>query len=99
MAALTEDDKANLDKVVTFLNNHPDVNIVLEGHTSTLGETEYNQKLSEKRANNSVTYMVSKGIDAGRMKATGYGEQFPIGDNATEEGRAKSRRTIVRVDQ
>ena len=96
---LSADDKADLDRVVTFLNNHPTVNVILEGHTSTLGATDYNQTLSEKRANNSVAYLVSKGIDGGRLKAVGFGEQFPVGDNATEEGRAKSRRTVVRVDQ
>ncbi len=98
-ATLSETDKADLDKVVTFLNNHPKVHVILEGHTSTLGETDYNQKLSEKRANISVEYLVSKGIDAGRLKAVGYGEQFPIGDNNVEEGRSKSRRTVVKVDK
>ena len=98
-ASLNEYDKAELDKVVTFLNNHPKVNVILEGHTSTLGEADYNQKLSEQRANSSVEYLVSKGIDAGRLKAVGFGEQFPIGDNSVEEGRSKSRRTVVKVDK
>lgn len=98
-AALSADDKADLDKVVTFLNNNPNVHVILEGHTSTLGETDYNQTLSEKRVNNSVAYLVEKGIDPGRLKAVGYGEQFPIGDNSTEEGRAQSRRTVIKVDQ
>ena len=98
-ASLNENDKAELDKVVTFLNNHPKVNVILEGHTSTLGEADYNQKLSEQRANSSVEYLVSKGIDAGRLKAVGFGEQFPIGDNSVEEGRSKSRRTVVKVDK
>ena len=96
---LTADDKTDLDRVVTFLNNNPTIHAILEGHTSTLGDTDYNQKLSEKRANLSLDYLVSKGIDAGRLKAVGYGEQFPVGDNSTEEGRAKSRRTVVRVDK
>jgi len=98
-ATLSEQERIDLDRVVTFLNNHPDIHLVLEGHTSTLGEADYNQKLSEKRASNSMAYLVSKGIDPNRLKAAGYGEQFPIGDNATEEGRAQSRRTVVRVDQ
>ncbi len=96
--ALTADDKINLDKVVTFLNNNPNVHLILEGHTSTLGEADYNLKLSERRVNNSVAYLVGKGIDAGRLKAVGFGEQFPVGDNSTEEGRVKSRRTVIRVD-
>jgi len=98
-ATLSADDKAKLDEIVTFLNNNPEINAVLEGHTSTLGETKYNQTLSEKRVKMSVDYLVSKGIDKGRLKGVGYGEQFPIGDNNTEEGRAKSRRTEIKVAQ
>ncbi len=98
-AKLNAEDKANLDKVVTFLNNNPDINITLEGHTSTLGDAKYNQTLSEKRSKLSVDYLVSKGIDKGRLTTVGYGEQFPIGDNSVEEGRAKSRRTVVKVSQ
>lgn len=90
-------DMLNLDKVVAFLNNNPDLNIVIEGYTSTEGESDYNQKLSEKRANASLEYLASKGISRKRMKAIGYGEQFAIGDNDTEEGRTKSRRVVIRV--
>jgi peptidoglycan-associated lipoprotein len=82
VATLSADDKANLDKVVAFLNNNPDINIMIEGHTSTLGDAKYNQTLSEKRAKNSVDYLVSKGVDKSRLQSAGFGEQFPIGDNA-----------------
>ncbi len=98
-AKLSAEDKANLDKVVTFMNNNPDLNVMLEGHTSTLGDAKYNQTLSEKRAKISVDYLVSKGIDKGRLQSTGFGEQFPVGDNSKEEGRALSRRTVVKVAQ
>jgi outer membrane protein OmpA-like peptidoglycan-associated protein len=99
VVTLSAEDKTNLDKVVAFLNNNPDINITLEGHTSTLGDAKYNQTLSEKRANNSVAYLVSKGIGKSRLTSVGYGEQFPIGDNTKEEGRAQSRRTVVKVAQ
>jgi hypothetical protein len=98
-AVLSADDKLQLDKVVGFLEANPDLSIIIEGHTSTLGATDYNQKLSERRASNSVKYIVSKGIAPERLKSIGYGEQFPIGDNATEEGRAQSRRTVIRIAQ
>ena len=99
VAALSAEDKANLDRVVTFMNNNPDLNVMLEGHTSTLGDSKYNQTLSEKRAKISVDYLVSKGIDRSRLQSAGFGEQFPIGDNSKEEGRALSRRTVVKVAQ
>lgn len=89
--------KAELDKVVQFLNNNPNLNVFIEGHTSTLGDANYNQKLSEKRAKSAVDYLVSKGINRSRLQAVGYGEQYPIGDNSKEEGRAKSRRTVVKI--
>lgn len=96
-ADLSVEEKADLDKLVVWMGKHPELSISIEGHTSTLGESDYNQKLSERRTQNSVNYLVSKGIDAGRLKAVGYGEQFPIGDNSTEEGRAASRRVVIKI--
>ena len=96
-ASLSAEDKANLDRVVTFLQKNPDINISIEGHTSTVGDAAYNQTLSEKRANASMAYLVSKGISASRMTAAGFGEKYPIGDNSTEAGRAKSRRTEIKI--
>lgn len=96
-AGLTDDDKANLDNVVRFLNNNPGINVIVEGHSSTPGGAEFNQTLSEKRAAEAVDYIVSKGIDRNRMQSTGLGEKFPVGDNATEEGRAKSRRVVIKI--
>jgi outer membrane protein OmpA-like peptidoglycan-associated protein len=96
-ANLSAAEKADLDKLVTWMGNHPELNVSINGHTSTLGAADYNQKLSERRAQNTVKYLVSKGIDPKRLKAVGYGEQFPIGDNSKEEGRALSRRVVMRI--
>jgi outer membrane protein OmpA-like peptidoglycan-associated protein len=96
-AALDAKEKADLDRLVVWMGNHPELNVSINGHTSTLGATDYNQKLSERRAQNTVKYLVSKGIDPKRLKAVGYGEQFPIGDNSKEEGRALSRRVVMRI--
>ena len=96
-ANLTAAEKADLDKLVVWMGNHPELNVSINGHTSTLGAADYNQKLSERRAQNTVKYLVSKGIDPKRLKAVGYGEKFPIGDNSKEEGRALSRRVVMRI--
>nr|WP_214460637.1 OmpA family protein [Flavihumibacter fluvii] len=98
-ANLSSADKANLDKLVEWMNRSPGLNMSIEGHTSTLGANAYNQRLSEKRAQNTYEYLVSKGIDPARLKAVGFGEQFPVGDNATENGRSKSRRVVMRIAQ
>jgi OmpA-OmpF porin, OOP family len=98
---LSASDKLSLDSVVTFMNNNPDVKIIVQGYTSTLGATAYNQKLSEARAANSVKYMVSKGIDASRMKSVGFGETSPVAgsDQSTEAGRAVNRRTVIQIEK
>jgi hypothetical protein len=98
-AELSADDKADLDKVVTFMNKNPDIHIIIEGYTSNTGTAAYNLTLSQKRAENSMNYLVSKGVDAARMKAIGYGLTNPVGDNATAEGRAANRRVVMKIDK
>lgn len=84
--------KTNLDKLSEVLINNPDTNINIYGHTDSKGSDDYNQKLSERRANAVKSYLVSKGIAASRMFALGEGEAMPIASNDTDEGRAKNRR-------
>ncbi|MXS72392.1 OmpA family protein [Flavobacteriaceae bacterium W22] len=84
--------KTNLDKLSEVLVNNPDTNINIYGHTDSKGSDDYNQKLSERRANAVKSYLVSKGIAASRMFALGEGEAMPIVSNDTDEGRAKNRR-------
>jgi len=98
-------DKANikpeftpvLDEGVDILKSNPDVKIVIGGHTDSVGTPEYNQKLSERRAQSVLDYFAKKGIDKNRMKAVGYGETKPIADNKTKEGRALNRRVELQV--
>ena len=78
---------------------NPDLNIILEGHSSAPGDEKYNQKLSEDRAKASLDYLVSQGIDKHRMKAVGAGEKDPVADNSTPEGRAANRRVVIRIDK
>jgi OmpA-OmpF porin, OOP family len=64
----------------------------MEGHTDNVGAKSANQMLSQKRAEAVVAWLGSHGVDRARLKASGLGDTKPVGDNATEEGRAKSRR-------
>jgi len=94
---LTNDDKTHLEKAINFLKNNPDINVIIEGHTSAPGGAEYNKTLSEKRATEVIDYFISQGISSYRMTPKGLGEQFPIGDQKTDEGRAKSRRVVIKI--
>jgi outer membrane protein OmpA-like peptidoglycan-associated protein len=89
---LTSTAKANLDKLADVLVKNPDTNINVYGHTDSKGSDEYNQTLSEKRANAVKTYLVSKGIASSRLFAMGVGEKQPIATNDTDAGRAQNRR-------
>jgi len=89
------DSKADklLDKVATIAKDCPsDVTIDVGGHTDSSGKAEANQKLSELRAKAVMDYLVKAGVSEGKLKATGYGQDKPIGDNDTSAGRAKNRR-------
>lgn len=98
-------DKANikpeftpvLDEGVDILKANPGVKVVIAGYTDSIGTPEYNQKLSERRAQSVLDYFAKKGIDKNRMKAVGYGEKNPVADNKTKDGRALNRRVELQV--
>jgi len=87
-----------LDDVVELLKRNPQITkIEIGGHCDWIGGDEYNLRLSQKRAEAVVSYLVSKGVDRSRLIAKGYGEAQPIADNNTTEGRAKNRRVEFTV--
>ncbi|MBA3900858.1 MAG: OmpA family protein [Bacteroidetes bacterium] len=67
----------------------------IEGYTDITGSQELNMNLSKERAENVRAYLISKGIDASRLTANGFGQKSPIDSNETEEGRAKNRRVTI----
>jgi len=81
-----------LNKVVGFMKENPDLSVEISGHTDNQGSIAYNQQLSEKRAHAVYNYLIEKGVPKLRLKYKGYGQQFPIASNETEEGRRQNRR-------
>jgi OOP family OmpA-OmpF porin len=81
-----------LDAVVQILNNNPSVKIRIEGNTDNIGTAKYNMRLSERRANSVMEYLVKAGIDKNRLSTIGYGFSKPVATNATPGGRALNRR-------
>lgn len=87
-----------LDEVATVLTKNPDVGpVLIEGHTDNVGSRETNMSLSRRRADAVVKYLVSKGIEAKRLRFEGYGFDKPIAPNDTPLGRAKNRRTEFKL--
>lgn len=89
---LSADARNNLGKLVVVLNNYPDTNIEIQGHTDSTGSESYNQRLSEQRAGSVSGYLKQKGISNQRITQVGMGELYPKYSNDNEEGRAQNRR-------
>lgn len=96
-ASLTPEAKSNLDKVAEVFLEFPDTELMLEGHTDSTGEANYNMTLSTKRANAVGDYLSTKGVVKSRMAVKGFGETAPRFENETKEGQAKNRRVEIGV--
>jgi outer membrane protein OmpA-like peptidoglycan-associated protein len=96
-ATLKPEAMSKLDEAVRIMNDHPGIRINVEGHTDSMGSDAYNQKLSDQRSASVVSYLLTKGIVADRMKATGFGESRPVASNDTADGRAQNRRVDLIV--
>jgi outer membrane protein OmpA-like peptidoglycan-associated protein/tetratricopeptide (TPR) repeat protein len=94
---LKPESQVELDKIVQLLKDNPTLKIEISGHTDNAGKPADNLALSNNRAKAVVRYLVTNGITAQRLTAKGYGETKPAADNKTEEGRAKNRRTEMKV--
>jgi outer membrane protein OmpA-like peptidoglycan-associated protein len=89
--------RASLDQVAQSMTRYPNSLIDVLGHTDSTGADSYNLDLSRRRAEAVSNYLVSRGVSRARIETTGYGEQYPIADNSTPEGRAQNRRVEVRI--
>lgn len=86
-----------LDEAVAKLQANPDINVTIEGHTDSIGTSEYNLALGERRANSVRDYLSMRGIGANRLRTVSYGEERPIASNDTRPGRAMNRRAHLLV--
>ncbi len=101
---IRNDAARELDHVVNLLKKYPSMEIQLASHTDSRGNSSYNQRLSQKRADEAVNYIISKGISSSRITAKGYGESQPRngcidGIRCNEEEHQRNRRTEVKITQ
>jgi OOP family OmpA-OmpF porin len=98
-ATLRPESQEQLRNIAEVLKAYPNVHIKIGGYTDTSGDPQHNLNLSQDRANGVMADLISLGISPDRLEAQGYGEQYPVANNSTEEGRAKNRRVSMRVTQ
>lgn len=84
-----------IDQIFELMKNNSAINVSIEGHTDNVGDAASNKKLSEERAIAVVDAMIAKGIDKSRMSSMGWGQEKPVADNRTDEGRSKNRRVEI----
>jgi OOP family OmpA-OmpF porin len=92
---LMPDSYFDLDNVIAYLQDNPDVSIALSGHTDDVGESTYNDSLSLNRARSAAAYLMSRGVSKGRISVLGHGERKPLVDETTEEARELNRRVEI----
>ncbi len=98
-ARIRDISKPTLDKVAALLKAHPELTkLRVEGHTCNLGTDAYNLRLSQRRANAVVDYLVSQGVDRSRLRAVGYGETKPLVPNSDEPHREQNRRVQIFIE-
>ncbi len=96
-SALLPSAYTELNKLAATMKEHPDYKWEIDGYTDGVGSASYNKKLSQRRAQSVVDYLVNKGVERNSLKMVGYGEQNPIATNATVEGRAMNRRVEIKL--
>ena len=84
-----------LNRLADYMRDSPKTRIVVEGYTDNRGSADYNQQLSEQRAQSVATALTTQGIDADRVQTVGRGKEFPVASNATPDGRQQNRRVDI----
>ena len=98
-ATLQPQSQEQLQNIAAILKANPNVHLKIGGYTDNMGSPEDNLKLSQERANNVMHELILLGVNPDRLTAKGYGEEHPVADNSTEDGRALNRRISMLVTQ
>ncbi len=94
-ATIKPESKPIVDQIVKMLKENPDLKVSIEGHTDSTGTPAKNKTLSQERAQSVVDTLTASGIDKKRLSAVGWGQEKPVADNRSEEGKAKNRRVEI----
>ncbi len=89
--------RENLRQLAQSLQNYPGTEVLIVGHTDSVGADDYNMRLSYRRAEAARQYLVSQGVPAARVRVEGRGEMEPIASNETEAGRGQNRRVEIAI--
>jgi OOP family OmpA-OmpF porin len=94
-ATIRPESERIVGEIAVLLRENPDLMVSVEGHTDNTGTAQGNKALSEERAKAVRAAVAALGVEAGRLSAVGWGQDKPVADNATEEGRARNRRVEI----
>ncbi|MCJ2182855.1 OmpA family protein [Novosphingobium sp. 1949] len=95
--AISPSFQASLDKVAQSMVQYPNSLVDVYGHTDSTGSAAYNMDLSKRRADSVARYLTSRGVASARIQTQGMGENYPVADNTTPEGRALNRRVEIKI--
>jgi outer membrane protein OmpA-like peptidoglycan-associated protein len=98
-ATLKPESRDQLSNIAAIMKSYPNVILLFGGYTDNTGSVETNMKISAERGNAAMKDLIGLGVSADRLKAEGYGQEHPIANNSTEDGRAQNRRIDVRVTE
>lgn len=89
--------RSNLQELARSLDEYPDTELLIVGHTDDVGADDYNRGLSRRRATAAADYLASRGVERGRLNTMGLGEEEPVASNDSEDGRRRNRRVEVAI--
>ena len=96
-ATLKPESYPELNRLAEILKRYPGIVVEISGHTDNTGSFKYNMKLSQRRAESVVMYLISQGVPSSALVAKGYGPTQPVASNKTAEGRAQNRRVEAKI--